>query len=92
MKGFYFAFVLAALPMLAQDRAAINGAVTDQGGRYQITSLPVGTYSLKLSRSGFKPTIISHIELEYGETRTIDARLEVGATTESVEAPAQRKR
>jgi hypothetical protein len=106
---------LIAVPVLAQDRAAINGTVTDasgalvtaatielksaetglrratltdQGGRYQITPLPVGTYSLTISKAGFRPTTVSHIDLQYSETRTIDARLEVGGATETVEVSA----
>src|SRR6266516_2620338 len=74
---------MAALPILAQDRAAINGtvtdasgalvagasvelksaetglqrgALTDQGGRFQITTLPVGSYSVRMTKNGFRPT------------------------------------
>src|SRR5436305_3068041 len=105
------ALPLLALPLFAQDRAAINGTVsdpsgavvvgaavqlaaaetglrrsslTDEGGRYQISTLPVGIYTLTMSKPGFKSTTVDHIDLQYGETRTIDARLEIGATTESV--------
>jgi hypothetical protein len=63
--------------------------VTDEGGRYQITTLPVGSYVLSINKTGFRQTTVSHIELQYGETRTIDARMEVGVTTEAVEVSAQ---
>ena len=115
MFRLYLAFLLIALSLHAQDRAAINGTVTDasgalapgasvelnstetglgapsvsdDGGRYQITPLPVGTYSLTIIKPGFKPTTVNHIELQYGETRTIDARLEVGRANDSVEVVA----
>ena len=115
MRRLYLTLYLIAFPAFSQDRAAINGTVTDasnalvtaatielksaetglrratvtdQGGRYQITPLPVGTYSLTISKVGFKPTTVNHIDLQYSETRTIDARLEVGAATESVEVSA----
>src|ERR1700682_1795124 len=102
-------FFLIAFSLLAQDRAAVNGTVTDpsgglvngasvelksaatglhrvvtssEKGLYEITPLPVGTYTIAISKAGFKPTNISGIDLRSGETRTIDARLEIGGTTE----------
>src|SRR5258708_668245 len=106
---------LASFAALAQDRVAINGAVTDpsgglvvgagvelrstatglhrvtqtnEQGLYEITPLPVGSYSLTLTKAGFKATTVRDIELQYGETRTIDAQLEVGGTTEVVAVTA----
>ena len=106
MRRLYLTLFLIAFPVFAQDRAAINGTVTDasgalvmgatvelksaetglrratltdQGGRYQITPLPVGTYSLTISKPGFRPTTVSHIDLQYSETRTIDARLDTSS-------------
>ena len=99
------------LPLQAQDRAAINGAVTDPSGAivpgasvdvdstatglhrtaitsaaglFEIIPLPVGSYALKISKDGFKPTTINNVDLQYGETRTVDAKLEVGTVAESV--------
>jgi hypothetical protein len=115
MRRLYVNLFLIAFPVVAQDRAAINGIVTDasgalvpgatvelkspetglrratltdQGGRYQITPLPVGSYALTISHVGFRPTTVNHIDLQYSETRTIDARLEVGGATETVEVSA----
>src|ERR1051325_4541782 len=111
----FCAFTLAVFPMFAQDRAAINGTVTDSsgalvpdatltltsvepglhrsletdaGGRYQITPLPVGNYSLAIGKQGFRATIVNNIALEYGETRTIDALLEPGGTSETIQVSA----
>src|SRR3989442_15563012 len=105
MRRRYWTLSLIAFPVFAQDRAAINGTVTDasgalvsgatvelksaetglrratltdQGGRYQITPLPVGAYALIISKVGFRPTTVNHIDLQYSESRTLDARLDVG--------------
>jgi len=48
----------------------------------------VGTYTLRISKAGFKPTEISQVDLQFGETRTIDAKLEVGGVAEVVEVTA----
>jgi hypothetical protein len=109
------ALLLFALPLFGQDRAAINGAVTDASGAlvagasvelksaatglhrsalsnekglYEITPLPVGEYTIVITKAGFRSTTVSEIDLQYGETRTIDAKLEVGGTTEAVEVIA----
>jgi protocatechuate 3,4-dioxygenase beta subunit len=87
MQRRYLTLFLIAFPVFAQDRAAINGTVTDasgalvagaavelksaetglrratltdQGGRYQITPLPVGIFALTISRVGFRPTTVNH--------------------------------
>src|SRR5215831_8134037 len=104
-----------SVSLFAQDRAAIDGVVTDSSGAvvpgasvdlessatgfhrtavtgmnglYQLTPLPVGSYSLKISKEGFKPTIINNVELEYAQTRTFDIKLELGAVEQSVSVQA----
>ena len=86
---------LLTISAFAQDRASINGTVTDptgaliagaavelksattglhratttnQRGIYEITPLPVGTYTLTVTNPGFKPTTVNQIDLQYGET------------------------
>jgi hypothetical protein len=105
----------ATFPMAAQDRAAINGTVTDPSGAfvagakielnstlngfhrstitgtdgiYQFTSLAVGTYTISTSKNGFKPYEITGVELLFGQVRTLDERLEVGAVSDSVQVNA----
>ncbi len=58
---------------------------TSGAGTYQLPGLAVGTYTLTISRVGFKAAQFKDVELTVGQPRTIDARLEVGAVTESVE-------
>jgi outer membrane receptor protein involved in Fe transport len=99
----------------AQDRAAINGAITEPAtalvanatvelrststglhrvvltndvGLYEITALPVGSYTITIAKTGFKPLTIDQIDLRYGETRTIDTKLEIGGTAETVQVSA----
>jgi hypothetical protein len=61
---------------------------TSAAGTYNLPGLAVGTYSLTISRTGFKAAQFKDVELEVGQPRTIDARLEVGAVAESVEVSA----
>jgi hypothetical protein len=61
---------------------------TNADGLYEFTPLPVGTYTLSFSKTGFKPYTVTQIELQYGETRTIDARLTVGTAAETITVTA----
>jgi len=62
--------------------------VTGPTGIYGFASLPVGAYTISISKDGFKPFEIQHLDLLYGQIRTVDATLQVGATSESVQITA----
>ena len=112
---FLYLIGLLSMSLFGQDRAAINGSVTDPAGAlvggagvevksvatglrrttlsddnglFQITALPIGGYSVTITKTGFRPVSVDAIDLRYGETRTIDAHLEVGGTTETVQVTA----
>jgi hypothetical protein len=107
--------VLVSLPLAGQDRAAINGTVTDPSGAlvggaavellspdtglrrqsstndsgiYEFPALPIGSYTITITQPGFKPFVIHTVDLTYGQTRTLDAQLVVGTTTETAEVTA----
>src|SRR6266699_1711665 len=46
---------------------------TGPGGVYSIVGLPIGTYDLTVSRSGFRSFELKNIGLLVGQTRTVDA-------------------
>ena len=62
---------------------------TGTSGTYQIPGLPIGNYTVTFSKQGFKPVEIKDVELAVGQPRTVDARLQVGATTDTVEVTAE---
>ena len=53
--------------------------VTGAAGTYQIPGLPIGRYTVTVSKDGFKPAEFKAVELAVGQPRTIDARLQVGS-------------
>jgi Carboxypeptidase regulatory-like domain/TonB dependent receptor len=61
---------------------------TNPEGYYRFPGLAVGSYSVSVSSAGFRTTVISNVVLEVGQTRTLDIKLPVGATTEKVEVNA----
>jgi len=64
-------------------------AVSNNAGNYTIASVPVGTYVVKASLSGFKTATTKPIELEAKEIVRLDFKLAVGAIEDNVEVTAE---
>ncbi len=52
-----------------------RGASTDVDGTYQITAIPVGTYTIRASSVGYKTTEIKGVKVESGRTVVLNFRL-----------------
>jgi hypothetical protein len=63
-------------------------ATTQKSGFFQIFNLPVGNYTVAVSRDGFETTELPGIAVREARATTIDVELKVGKTTESVEVTA----
>ena len=79
--------VLPGVTVTAASEAVLGGSrttVTDENGVYRFPALPPGTYSVKVELSGFR-TATHDARLQLGQTITVDAKLEPGGITETVE-------
>ena len=54
-------------------------------GLYRVSSLRAGPYRVTVVAGGFKPYVREGLELRVGENQEINAALEVGGTTESIQ-------
>ena len=63
-------------------------ALSDGEGRYTSAPLPLGTYRLEATLSGFKSAVQSGIELTVSDVARVDFTLEVGTVQEIVEVAA----
>jgi hypothetical protein len=61
---------------------------TDSAGAYLFPSLPIGTYHIEVSVSGFRKGVIEELRLEVATAVTKDIQLEVGQMTQQVEINA----
>jgi hypothetical protein len=59
--------------------------VSNDGGVYTFPFLPVGTYTVSVEASGFKKTVLGPFKLEVNQTARVDAKLELGESTQTVE-------
>lgn len=57
-------------------------------GDFTVPQLPVGIYSVRVEKDGFRPASLTGIELNASSTVRADAALEVGASTQAVEVSA----
>jgi hypothetical protein len=62
--------------------------MTGQAGEYVFTLLPAGHYKLNVAASGFKGFIVSDFALAAGDRARVDARMDIGQSSQSVEVTA----
>jgi outer membrane receptor protein involved in Fe transport len=72
--------VTVTSPALIGQRTALS----ESDGRYLITNLPSGPYSLKFELQGFQPFTRQNIIVTQGSTLTIDSTLELASLAENV--------
>ncbi|MEZ5362107.1 MAG: TonB-dependent receptor [Bryobacterales bacterium] len=68
---------------------AVREISTGASGDYTFTNLTPGTFELVATSEGFRQYVEQGIELTTGQTLRIDAKLEIGAVTESITVDAQ---
>ncbi len=66
----------------------VTRTTTNSAGLYFITSIPPGTYEVRVEKNGFRAARIENLPLTTGLAATQDAVLEVGAVTEAVQVSA----
>ncbi len=66
----------------------VQSATTASDGSYSLLFLPVGNYKVEISSAGFKKFDQTGITLDVNRNARVDAVLQVGAITESVEVSA----
>ena len=78
----------ANVKVTAVATAQSQERTTNSSGHYRFPGLPVGFFTVEVSRHGFKTKLTKQIELQVGETYTQDIRLDVGDVAERVEVIA----
>jgi len=61
---------------------------TNGGGAYSFVNLPIGTYTLTYTAENFDVQKTQHIAVQADRTATVNAALQVGKTSETVEVEA----
>src|SRR5258708_4529723 len=66
----------------------LRTAQSQADGEYTVSNLAPGAYEVVIDKPGFKQLRESNLELQVGQTARLDALLQVGAVSESVEVTA----
>ncbi|HUK24450.1 MAG TPA: carboxypeptidase-like regulatory domain-containing protein [Terriglobales bacterium] len=78
----------AKLELVDLATNSTRSAETLGAGAYTFVNLPLGTYKLSVSKSGFKAQVFSSVIVQAAKTTDVTATLTVGAVTETVEVSA----
>lgn len=68
-------------------RAEIH-STTNDGGNYNITNLPTGSYTMRVEAAGFQTTSLSDVHVDPNIGRRVDVAMKIGDTTTSVTVEA----
>ena len=83
------AVIVGASMVALRESTTVETKGTSNGaGEYALGSLPIGSYTLTVSSSGFRTAVGTEVRVVSGETRTIDDELTVGQVA-PVETPRQ---
>lgn len=64
-------------------------ATTNEAGSYRVPNLPIGEYKIVFEMQGFKSVTRENLRLSVQDIMRVDAKLEIGATSESVTVTAE---
>jgi hypothetical protein len=67
------------------DRGTVLNTKTNDAGAYNITRVPVGTYTIKITATGFQTAVRPGITLVLNQTARIDMQMKIGTVSEQVE-------
>ena len=83
--------VLRGATISVRNRSANfdRSAPTDGEGRYQVASIPAGTYEVSAAATGFRSEVIDQLYFEVGRTLVWDFRLVIGDRSETVIVKAE---
>ena len=75
----------ATVTATSQERGQIYTTLTNDSGLYRIVQLPVGTYAVKVEKSGFALASYPAFVLTLNQVARVDVTMKVGQTSETVE-------
>src|SRR5215831_14493640 len=71
------------------DTGLIRSAETNTAGDYSLALLPIGNYSVTVEMPGFKMFTNPKLTLATGDRARVDAQMQVGEVTQTLEVEAQ---
>src|SRR5579862_2835249 len=79
----------ATITITNTDTGLIRTTTTSGDGSYTVPELPIGPYSVTISKEGFETSITNGVAVDVAVERRIDASLKPGTVTQKVEVSAE---
>ncbi len=79
----------ASIVITDLDTSTVTHVTSNASGEYTAPGLPVGHYTITCELKGFKKFEQTSTPLNVGDRRTVDVKLEIGSTTETVVVQAE---
>jgi hypothetical protein len=83
------AIVGAAVKATQTQTNEVRTAATNNQGEYTISTVTPGTYTIEVTKEGFRAFVANNILVNQNNVVRVDAQLSLGATTERVEVTAE---
>ena len=74
----------ATVAVTADETGVVSTTETNTAGEWLVSTLLPGFYRFEVKAAGFKDEVRTSIELQLGDKKLIDTRLQIGSATESV--------
>src|SRR5215469_8676016 len=78
----------AAVKLVDTATSTSRDTSTNDAGRYVFVNVTPGAYEIKITKTGFAQSVVSHVAVEIGGVATANVVLKVGTATETVEVTA----
>ena len=75
----------ADVTVINSNTGASFKATTDEHGQWTLPSMPEATYSVSVTMKGFRTTVVDSVVMDVGIPVTVNAKLEIGQVSETVE-------
>ena len=78
----------ATVTLVDSSTSSSRNSNTNEAGRYIFVNVTPGTYSLRITKTGFAQEVISNLSVEIGQVTNASVSLKIGTATETVEVTA----
>jgi hypothetical protein len=78
----------ATVTLVDSSTSSSRNSTTNEAGRYIFANVTPGTYSLRITKTGFAQEVVSNLNVEIGQVTSSTVSLKVGTATETVEVTA----
>jgi hypothetical protein len=73
---------------VTRSGAVVTETTTNAQGRFSVTGLAPGTYQVRFALAGFRPTTYQNVQTTGGMESVIDARMQIGSTSQELTVTA----